>query len=65
MTSIHAKPTTLHPGDRVIVAGQLHGYATFLGYIDETHAWVQFPHLLDPTPVAVSFLTPADQLAAS
>jgi hypothetical protein len=52
---------TFREGDRVVVAGQLHGFATFLGLIDDAHAFVQFPDHVEQTPVATSFLTPADR----
>jgi hypothetical protein len=54
-----------HPGDRVIVAGELSGYATYLGPIDDGHVWVQFPDRVEPTPVAVSFLTLADEIGGA
>ena len=54
-----------HPGDRVIVAGELSGCATYLEPIDGTHAWVQFPDHVEPTPVAVSFLTHVDEIGGA
>lgn len=54
------------PGDRVIVAGKLSGCATYLEPIDEgEHAWVQFPDHVEPTPVAVSFLTRVDEIGGA
>jgi hypothetical protein len=60
-----ATVSLLRPGERVAVAGQLHGFATFLGLIADGYAWVQFPGELDPTAVAVSFLTRVDALAVT
>ena len=55
---MNAVAPAFHPGERVIVAGELSGCATYLEPIDEgQHAWVQFPDHVEPTPVAVSFLT--------
>ena len=56
---------TFHPGDRVIVAGELSGCATYLEPIDDAHAWVQFPGRVEPTPVAVSFLTHACEIGGA
>lgn len=56
---------TFHPGDRVIVAGELSGCATFLEPIDDAHAFVQFPDHVESTPVATSFLTPLDELGGA
>ena len=57
---------TFRPGDRVIVAGELSGCATYLEPIDDgAHAWVQFPDHVEPTPVAASFLTRVDEIGGA
>lgn len=61
---MNATAPLFREGERVIVAGQLHGFATFLGLITGGYAWVQFPDHVEPTEVAVSFLTPADRAQA-
>jgi hypothetical protein len=52
-------------GERVYAAGHLEAYATYLEAIDDTHAFVQFPDHVEPTPVAITFLTHADKAVAS
>jgi hypothetical protein len=63
---VNALAPVFHPGDRVFVAGELSGCATYLGPIDEgAHVWVQFPDHVEPTPVAVSFLTRVDEIGSA
>jgi hypothetical protein len=60
-----ATVSLLRPGERVAVAGQLCGFATFLSAFGDGYAFVQFPGEFEPTPVATSFLTRVDALAVT
>lgn len=55
-------------GDCIYVGGHFNGTATFVAYLDDTHALVQLHDgdvVVFPVPVAVRFITRTEQLAAS